>query len=51
MHRTVPGGATLEPEAGACEQERNGLGGAVNWQFTTADARIKLERLYPSVQG
>jgi hypothetical protein len=22
----------------------------VNWRFTTADARIKLERLYPSIQ-
>jgi transposase len=25
-------------------------GGTVNWQFTTADARIKLRRLYPSIQ-
>lgn len=23
----------------------------VNWQFTTADARIKLRRLYPSIHG
>jgi hypothetical protein len=22
----------------------------VNWQFTTADARIKLKKLYPTVQ-
>ena len=22
----------------------------VNWQFTTADARIKLNRLYPSIE-
>jgi len=22
----------------------------VNWQFTTADARIKLRRLYPSIE-
>jgi len=24
-------------------------GGKVNWRFTTADARIKLRRLYPSI--
>jgi len=23
----------------------------IDWQFTTADARIKLKRLYPSTQG
>ena len=26
---------------------RNQSGATVHWQFTTADARIKLERLYP----
>ncbi len=36
-----------------CEQAeqwqtaRNQSGATVRWQFTTADARIKLERLYP----
>src|SRR6266481_9290045 len=36
-----------------CEQAeqwqamRNQSGATVHWQFTTADARIKLERLYP----
>lgn len=29
--------------------ERNERGVAVNWQFTTADARIKLKHLYPSI--
>jgi hypothetical protein len=24
-------------------------GGKVNWRFTTADARIKLRKLYPSI--
>ncbi len=27
------------------------LGGAINWQFTAEDARIKLVRLYPSIDG
>jgi hypothetical protein len=28
-----------------------GLGGAVNWRFTTEDARVKLKPLYPSLDG
>ncbi len=31
------------------EAERNSKQATVNWQFTTADARIKLRRLYPSI--
>jgi hypothetical protein len=30
--------------------ERNASGATVNWRFTTEDARIKLKRLYPSIQ-
>lgn len=30
--------------------ERNDRSVGVNWRFTTADARIKLRRLYPAVQ-
>jgi len=29
---------------------RTNLGIRVNWQFTTPDARIKLRRLYPSIE-
>jgi hypothetical protein len=32
------------------EVERNDRAVGVNWRFTTADARIKLKRLYPAVQ-
>ena len=35
--------------AAAVAQERNAAGASCDWQFTTADARIKLKRLYPSV--
>jgi hypothetical protein len=34
----------------AWEAERNRLGASVDWRFTTADARIKLRSLYPSVK-
>jgi hypothetical protein len=39
----------LGSEGGAWAERRNAEGGTVAWQFTTADARIKLRRLYPSV--
>jgi len=31
-------------------ESRNAKGAKVNWQFTTADARIKLKKLYPSIE-
>jgi len=40
----------LRREVGAWEEERNERGVEVRWRFTTADARIKLRRLYPVLQ-
>ena len=40
---------TLEREAGAWCEERNRLGTSVEWRFSTEDARIKLRKLYPSI--
>jgi hypothetical protein len=37
----------LEQEAAAWETRRNAARITVDWQFTTADARIELKRLYP----
>jgi hypothetical protein len=34
----------------AWERERNAAVVRVDWQFTTADARTKLKRLYPSLE-
>jgi transposase len=34
-------------EVAAWEQERNAAEVSIDWQFTTADARIKLKHLYP----
>jgi hypothetical protein len=47
--RRIPDRATLEREVAASEAERNGAGGKVDWRFRTEDARIKLKRLYPSI--
>ena len=39
--------ATLEQATTAWVTERNARQRPVQWHFTTADARIKLKRLYP----
>jgi len=38
---------TLKREVAAWEQKRNQAQVTIDWRFTTADARIKLKRLYP----
>ena len=40
----------LESACHAWNVKRNELQKGVDWQFTTADARIKLKRLYPQIQ-
>jgi hypothetical protein len=40
----------LEREVLTWQQNRNEEAITVNWRFTTADARIKLKRLYPSLE-
>jgi len=42
--------ATLQEQVAAWESDRNSRQKGVDWQFTTADARIKLKRLYPKIQ-
>ncbi|HWG41467.1 MAG TPA: IS630 family transposase, partial [Gemmataceae bacterium] len=41
---------TLRQEVAAWQQKRNAAVVKVDWQFTTADARVKLKRLYPTIQ-
>jgi hypothetical protein len=47
LDRRIPDKVTLAEEAAAWETGRNAVRVTVDWQFTTADARIKLKRLYP----
>jgi hypothetical protein len=49
LNRRLPDQDTLKLEIAAWEEERNQKFHSVNWRFTTADARIKLKRLYPSI--
>jgi DDE superfamily endonuclease len=48
--RRVPDAQTLGREARAWYEARNRQRASVDWRFTTADARTKLRRLYPSIE-
>ena len=50
LDRRIASAEELRREVGAWEEERNERAVAVRWRFTTADARIKLHRLYPSLK-
>lgn len=50
LDRRIPDQDTLKREAATWERERNRATVRVNWQFTTEDARIKLRKLYPTIQ-
>ena len=41
----------LEKQIESYQTKRNGKQAKVNWQFTTKDARVKLKRLYPSIDA
>ena len=47
LDRRIPNKPELIAEVAAWEQHRNKHHAKADWQFTTADARVKLARLYP----
>ena len=49
LDRRIPDKKTLIKEIVAWEKYRNQHHTKADWQFTTADARIKLKHLYPSL--
>jgi hypothetical protein len=50
LDRRIGARAELRHEVSEWEGQRNERGVVIRWQFTPADARIKLRRLYPTVQ-
>ena len=50
LDRRIPDMETLRREVTAWERARNAAVVKVEWQFTTADARVKLRHLYPSIE-
>jgi hypothetical protein len=49
LDRRLPTTALLAHEVAAWVTQRNAATATIAWRFTTADARIKLHRLYPSL--
>ena len=49
LDRRIPDSPTLHRLVTIWETKRNQRQVKVDWQFTTADARVKLKRLYPSI--
>ena len=49
LDRRIPNKSALETEVSAWTKKRNSENTKADWQFTTADARIKLKHLYPSI--
>jgi uncharacterized small protein (DUF1192 family) len=49
LDRRIPDKQTLTEEVAAWQAERNKKHTKADWQFTTADARVRLKRLYPSL--
>ena len=49
LDRRIPDKQTLTEEIAAWEDSRNKKHVKADWQFTTADARVKLKRLYPAM--
>lgn len=51
LDRRIPDLETLGREVAAWQTDRNRTTVGVDWQFTTADARIKLKHLYPQIRA
>jgi hypothetical protein len=50
LDRRIESADELRAEVAAWEAKRNERAVEIQWRFTTTDARIKLHRLYPSLQ-
>lgn len=51
LNRRIDDIAVVRKEAQAWQEFRNNKNAKVNWQFTAEDARIKLSRLYPTLEN
>ena len=51
LARRIATAEDLDHQVACWQEQRNAAATTVNWRFTTADARIKLKRLYPSLKA
>lgn len=49
LNRRIDNIETVRKEVKAWQENRNNKNAKINWQFTNKEARIKLKRLYPSI--
>jgi len=49
LNRRIPEIETIKKEVKAWQNVRNNKVAKINWRFTSKDARIKLKKLYPSI--
>ena len=49
LKRHISSMKKIKEEVKAWQTDRNNKGNKINWQFTNKDARIKLKKLYPSI--
>jgi len=49
LRRRIPEQATLKREVAAWQNTRNKISKPMQWRFTTENARIKLRKLYPTL--
>lgn len=51
LKRRIDNIQEMTRQCSAWQEHRNNMNCKINWQFTTADARVKLKRLYPSLHS
>lgn len=51
LSRRIDNIQTVQKQCEAWQNYRNNMNAKINWQFTKKDARIKLKRLYPTLQN
>ena len=50
LDRRIPDQDALRRETAAWQERRNTAKATIEWRFTTADARVKLKKLYPTLK-
>ena len=50
LDRRIPDQETLKKEIAAWQGKRNAIAQPMEWRFTNEDARVKLKKLYPTIQ-
>lgn len=51
LNGRIPTLQAVQERVAAWQEHRNQKQASISWRFTTADARIKLKRLYPSIEA